>query len=188
MENQIIYYKDIYPEEFLDYFDDFKYDVGNIILKENELSIDLEKIAETINVKIKKFDQSRHSGQYDSEKREIHVNNTEPIQRQRFTIAHELGHCILNHVGISDRLIDSSDYSFTDSIRERAANRFATLLLMPKELLAMAIEQYQEEEQMSDHELENSSADKLIEKLAKKLNVSKQTMKYRLMNLGVIEG
>ena len=41
---------------------------------------------------------------------------------------------------------------------------------------------------MSDHELENSSADKLIEKLAKKLNVSKQTMKYRLMNLGVIEG
>lgn len=188
MNKKIIYYKDIFSDEFLNYFDDYKEAVGNIKLNKNELSIDLNEIAKVINVKIKSFDQNYHSGQYDSEKREIYINTTESPQRQRFTIAHELGHCVLNHDGISDRLIDSSDYSFTDSIRERAANRFATLLLMPKELLAMAIEQYQGEEQMSDHELENSSADKLIEKLAKKLNVSKQTMKYRLMNLGVIEG
>lgn len=188
MENQIRYYKDIFPEEFLEYFDDFKDDVGNILLEENELSIDLKKIAETINVKIKEFDQNRHSGQYDSEKREIYVNTTESQQRQRFTIAHELGHCVLNHDGISDRLIDSSDYSFADSIRERAANRFATILLMPTELLALAIEQYQKEEQMTDQELENSSADALVEKLAETLNVSKQAMRYRLMNLGVIEG
>ena len=39
------------------------------------------------------------------------------LKRQRFTIAHELGHCVLNHDGISDRLIDSNDYSFADSIK-----------------------------------------------------------------------
>ena len=59
---------------------------------------------------------------------------------------------------------------------------------MPTELLALAIEQYQKEEQMTDQELENSSADVLVEKLAEALNVSKQAMRYRLMNLGVIEG
>lgn len=188
MNKQIIQYKDIFPDEFLDYFDNYKESVGNIVLEENELSIDLNKIAKTINVEIKPFDWGYHSGQYDSEKREIYVNSTESNQRQRFTIAHELGHCVLNHVGISDRLTDSSDYSFADSIKERAANRFATLLLMPTTLLAMAIEKYQKEERMTDQELENSSADALVEKLSTTLNVSKQTMRYRLMNLGVIEG
>lgn len=188
MNRKVIYYKDIFPDEFLNYFDDYKEAVGNIKLNENELSINLDEIAKIINVKIKSFDQNYHSGQYDSKKREIYINTTEPLQRQRFTIAHELGHCVLNHDGISDRLVDSNDYSFADSIKERAANRFATLLLMPTELLALAIEQYQKEEQMTDQELENSSADVLVEKLAEALNVSKQAMRYRLMNLGVIEG
>ena len=40
---------------------------------------------------------------------------------------------------------------------------------------------------MTDQELENSSANMLIKKLAKTLNVPKQSIKWRLMTLGVIE-
>lgn len=48
---------------------------------------------------------------------------------------------------------------------------------MPKELLALAIEQYQKEHGMTDQELENSSANMLVKKLAKQLNVPEQNMK-----------
>ena len=58
---------------------------------------------------------------------------------------------------------------------------------MPNELLALAIEQYQKEHNMTDQELENSSANMLIKKLAKTLNVPEQSIKWRLMTLGVIE-
>ena len=88
---------------------------------------------------------------------------------------------------MSDELRYSKEYSFADSIRDRASNRFATLLLMPKELLALAMEQYQKEHGMTDQELENSSANMLVKKLAKQLNVPEQSMTWRLITLGVIE-
>ena len=40
---------------------------------------------------------------------------------------------------------------------------------------------------MTDQELENSSANMLVKKLAKQLNVPEQNMKWRLITLGVIE-
>lgn len=188
MVNNNRLYKDIFDNEFLNYFGDYKEAIGNISFENNELSVDLNKIANIIDVKINNIDSIHHSGQYDSEEKVIYVNGAEPIQHQRFTIAHELGHCILGHKGVSNRLTDGSEYSFSDSIKERAANRFATLLLMPQELLAIAIDQYQQEKGLTDEELECSSANALVESLAKMLKVSKQSMQYRLINLGVIEG
>jgi Zn-dependent peptidase ImmA (M78 family) len=52
-----------------------------------------------------------------------------PPQRRRFTIAHELGHILLGHVGQSDLI--NREPSPMDSPIEQAANVFASRLLAP---------------------------------------------------------
>lgn len=185
MGKKIIYYKDIFRKDFLSYFDEYQEAIGNIKL--NELNIDLHKIAKVIGVEIKTSNQNNQYDQYNNKKREIYIDTSQPKQLQNITIAYKLGHFVLNHDNLSDELRYSNEYSFADSIRDRASNRFATLLLMPKELLALGIEQYQKEHGMTDQELENSSANMLVKKLAKQLNVPEQNMKWRLITLGVIE-
>lgn len=167
MNNKIIYYKDIFSEDFLDYFDDYKEAIGNIKL--DKLAIDIHKIAKVIGFKIKPS------------------NKNQSIQQQNFALAQEIGHLVLNHDDISNKLIDYANYSFDDSVKYRAANRFATLLLMPENLLTLAIEQYQKKQSMNNQELENSSANMLVKTLSENLNVPEQSMKWRLITLGVIE-
>lgn len=74
---------------------------------------------------------------------EIVINGNEPINRQRFTIAHELGHIILHWKWLPGRTIDQkfaeisyrSDhvYSPSEKKREVQANEFAAELLVPLE-------------------------------------------------------
>lgn len=69
----------------------------------------------------------------------IWVKDEPPPSRQRFTVAHELGHLLLHqhgalfrdtHVGTFDRAYDET---------ERQANAFAAALLMPRFLLETGI-------------------------------------------------
>lgn len=81
----------------------------------------------------------------------IIVNAFHPATRQRFTIAHELGHYILHRHLIGTGLGDDRAYRSADTGRyrnmaigpqqETEANRFAASLLMPTEL----VKQLQEE-------------------------------------------
>jgi transcriptional regulator with XRE-family HTH domain len=98
----------------------------------------------------------------------IAVNDQHAPKRQRFTIAHELGHHILGHterfhLNLSDDTPPEHNYRF-----ERAANEFAADLLMPRRLLAGAFET-------------NSSTSAL----ASMFEVSDIAMGYRLVNLGL---
>ena len=52
----------------------------------------------------------------------IFVDSTHPAQRQRYTIAHELGHYLLGHLDDASGVYDQREY---------AAERFAADLLMP---------------------------------------------------------
>lgn len=63
----------------------------------------------------------------------IYVNSTEPLHRQRFTLAHEIGHLVERQ-----SVADDQDYSFTDyrsdagyDLHEFFADEFAGELLMP---------------------------------------------------------
>lgn len=56
----------------------------------------------------------------------IMYNNRAPLVRQRFTLAHEIGHVALDHVHLG---VDTSQ-CFKDS-REKEANAFASELLIP---------------------------------------------------------
>lgn len=75
----------------------------------------------------------------------IYVSASQPLTRQRFTVAHELGHYLLHlqdaeaeHVaGYKDRLTSllALREDRVSNPREQEANRFAAALLMPKTLV-----------------------------------------------------
>ena len=60
--------------------------------------------------------------------RTLYYNPSEPVFRQRFAVAHGLGHAVLNHPGSEDPC--SFDLRCLD-LQEQEANVFARELLMP---------------------------------------------------------
>lgn len=102
----------------------------------------------------------------------IAVNKDQFPGRQRFTIAHELGHHLLRH---HDRFhIDLADPTAVGEppgynwVHEREANEFAALVLMPASLIRESAQQ---------------SRDPRV--LAEQFAVSPLAMTYRLRNLGL---
>ncbi|MDT3438262.1 ImmA/IrrE family metallo-endopeptidase [Pseudofrankia sp. BMG5.37] len=114
----------------------------------------------------------------------IGVNSANARVRQRFTIAHEVGHLKL-HEGkrlILDRLVrvnfrDAVSSTATDR-QEREANAFAAALLMPDEAVAGSLSKLAQGRERSDTAI--------VQNLARTFDVSRQAMEYRLMNLGFL--
>ncbi|WP_375725253.1 ImmA/IrrE family metallo-endopeptidase [Arcobacter sp. KX21116] len=100
-------------------------------------------------------------------------------ERERFTLAHELGHFML-HIAPSFR----DDYISDDNIewnrdnnwdvKEMEANKFAAELLMP-------LEQIKEE----FNTIDSSDREIKIEKLSEIFKVSRQAIQFRLQSIGV---
>lgn len=100
----------------------------------------------------------------------IKINRHESPERQRFTLAHEIGHFILHRYDIGGGIIDNVLYrSNLSSRKEMEANRFAANLIMPMENLRAEIGQ-----------IGNQITDEAIVALAKKFRVSQQAMSIRL--------
>jgi Zn-dependent peptidase ImmA (M78 family) len=118
----------------------------------------------------------------------IGVNTRTSMRRQRFTIAHEIGHFILHE----DKLIvdyavrvnwrDEVSSQATDQ-QEIAANAFAAELLMPSDLVFSHLAAYAESARSNN---ESIARDDLIAQLARTFNVSTEAMGYRLINLGIL--
>lgn len=117
----------------------------------------------------------------------IGYNPNESKLRQRFTIAHELGHYFLHRE--DDKIfVDNENYyqsimfrttkqlnlSKADYQREKDANAFAAALLMPQTLMQKELKKYNGFD-MSDNSM--------ITDLAKKFEVSIPAMSYRIINL-----
>lgn len=109
----------------------------------------------------------------------IGVAKQQSKERQRFTIAHELGHLSLHeaeeiHIDKQFRVHFRSKMSSTAAdVREIEANAFAANLLMPKDFLARDVAKIE----MDFEDPEN------IQMLSDKYGVSSQAMTFRLMNL-----
>jgi Zn-dependent peptidase ImmA (M78 family) len=110
----------------------------------------------------------------------IGVNSLHHPNRQRFTIAHEIGHLVLHgldvHVDKGYRMIlrDSKSSQAVDPM-EIDANRFAAALLMPADLVRHDVRKY-------IHDVEDDAE---LKQLAKRFQVSTQAMAFRLANLEV---
>ena len=97
------------------------------------------------------------------------INSSHNSKRQRFTMAHELGHYIL-HRGKNIEFVDTTFFRSDemDSI-EYNANEFASRLLMPEDKLRKLID---------EDRIKN------IGELASRFDVSSAAMKYRVISLG----
>jgi len=66
----------------------------------------------------------------------IYVNKEHPINRRRFTTAHEIAHFILHRQFIGDGIVDDGLYrSRLSNSMEIQANKMAADILMPRHLL-----------------------------------------------------
>lgn len=116
----------------------------------------------------------------------IGVNASHPPTRQRFTLAHELGHVMLHspieeawHIdrrfGVKFR--DEVSSKGTDP-EEREANLFAAELLMPRQFVAA---------DLADEESIDLEDSVFLMRLADRYGVSLQALLFRLANLGYVD-
>ena len=108
----------------------------------------------------------------------IGVNSDEAPFRQRFTIAHELGHFYLHPQ--KDAFVDYRNHKNTKTdrvttIKERQANMFAAALLMPRKNLIRDFAKL----------AKGLSDDEVSAVLARRYEVSDDAMRFRLKNLGL---
>ena len=126
-----------------------------------------------IDLSTANFENPDVIGAYSRENRKIYVSAGDPNTRQRFTIAHELGHFIL-HDDYPEETFYRDQYAhlLTHSKHsiEQEANWFAASLLMPAEATNLY---WRDIRDISD--------------FATMFRVSISAATYRLKNLGLIE-
>jgi len=153
--------------------------------------VDVEAIAKVLGAEIRRKPAEQEISGFmyrDRDRVIVGVNGNHPRTRQRFTIAHEIGHFLLHegeklHVdgdapGYSLFRRDPKSSDGSDVI-EREANFFAAELLMPQSFL---------EKDLAEHSVVDllDPDEKVLKDLAKKYRVSVQALTFRLANLGLI--
>jgi Zn-dependent peptidase ImmA (M78 family) len=146
--------------------------------------VDVERIARQLDVKVRfePLDGGLSGALYRSAdgRAVLGVNNWHVETRQRFTIAHELGHLLMHpdELFVDGVLKRDDDSSLAIKSHEIEANSFAAELLMPRKLLL---------EEINRALGENATPDpkRLVGQLATLFDVSEQAMQFRLMNLGL---
>lgn len=100
----------------------------------------------------------------------IYVNKSHARNRRRFTTAHEIAHFILHRDVMGDGVFDDALYrSGLTNLQETEANQMAADILMPWHLLS--------------NDVTNFEGDDIVADLAKKYEVSAQSMSIRLDGL-----
>jgi hypothetical protein len=157
------------------------------------IPVDLNRVVGAYNATLRYEElEPQVSGALIAKGSEYHliVNSGHHTNRQRFTIAHELGHLRLHH-GNDDRLFidtemriyqrvgQAAQYIAPDSTttprEEREANMFAAALLMPAPMLQHAALQHNLWDEVD------------VATLARMFAVSEQAMSIRLLQLRVVE-
>ena len=146
-------------------------------LNAKTVPVPVEEIASKLNIKISRAPSKDFSGLLIRKNGSalIGVNSNEAPVRQRFTIAHELGHFFMHPR--KDAFVDYRDNK-KEIMRtpvERHANMFAAALLMPRSLL----------EKDFKNIAKNGFTEDELEKLADKYQTSEDAMRFRLMNLNL---
>lgn len=114
----------------------------------------------------------------------IGVNDHHSNNRQRFTIAHELGHYLLHeqeklHIDRRFQInLRNGNSSKGESEQEKEANLFAAELLIPNSFI---------QQDLAEVDALDLEDDSTITKLAKEYEVSVQAMAFRLAYLGYIQ-
>ncbi len=109
------------------------------------------------------------------------LNSSHTPQRQRFTLAHELGHFLLHvldpmHIDRNYVYFRSGSSALAIDPKEIQANQFAAEILMPRDFLLEDLNREKINTDLSNEEI-------LIKQLANDYNVSEQAMTIRIGSL-----
>lgn len=144
----------------------------------NSVPVNVAEIAKKADVLIKHAPSKKFSGLL---YRKGHtafmaISSSEPLVRQRFTIAHELGHFFMHPN--KDTFIEFRDNekNISRGIKEIHANQFAAALLMPRKFIEKDVKNFKN----------TGLASEEIKFLAKKYQVSEEAMMFRLLNLNLL--
>ena len=142
------------------------------------LPVDVHAIAEIMGVVVESSPRMEESGKVcrksATDDYVIFYNASDHEVRQRFTIAHEIGHIVLGHLANREECLrDPREHYSIDNFdpKERDANRFAAALLMPADAVRAAVAHMK---------------DPTLARLADLFKVSKLAMEIRLKSLGII--
>lgn len=114
----------------------------------------------------------------------IGVNSIHHIHRQRFTIAHEIGHLVLHYDRVREKVhVDKrfrvaiyynrdTQSSHGTELVEIQANQFAAALLMPETYLRSVVS--------GRYDIDDDGP---IESLSRRLRVSRQALEFRIRSL-----
>ncbi|RJO61203.1 ImmA/IrrE family metallo-endopeptidase [candidate division WS5 bacterium] len=148
------------------------------LAKVTKVPVDVSDMSRKLDIVVKYAPSTEFSGLlYRKDgKAFMAINSKDPEVRQRFTMAHELGHFFLHPQ--KDTFVEFRDSGTNSprSLKEIQANQFAAALLMPRKNLLKDIVSYQE----------TGITDKAIQALAERYQVSEESMNYRLRNLNSI--
>lgn len=150
--------------------------------------IPVEKIAESLGARLA-YEPSREGEEEvygmlyrDEGQPVIGVNSTNHIYRQRFTIAHEIGHLLFHE---RKMYVDSPTVRYRDfksglaiDKEEIEANGFAAELLMPRDFVEKSLQTIGKKK-IVDRQ-------KIVGSMSKEYKVSAQTVEFRLKNLGIL--
>lgn len=127
--------------------------------------VDVKAIATKLGVAVHQVREPGWAGaiQWKDNTPYIFLKGDDPEGRQRFTLAHELGHLFLHDDGAMFR----DNARFSGDAREAEANRFAAALLMPMWMLEPLVVR----------------TSRSLEDLAQIFGVSGEAMTYQLENL-----
>lgn len=149
-------------------------------------SVPVERVAKHLGIQV------RYSPLDDEMSGMIYIKDDVPIigvnalhhpNRQRFTIAHEIGHFVLHRELLTGQihvdhqfpiLMRDAEAALGTSDIEIEANNFAAELLVPEAMLVQAI----------GNKASDIDDDGPVVELAAKFKVSKQMMGFRIRNLG----
>ncbi|MEN2662790.1 ImmA/IrrE family metallo-endopeptidase [Lacticaseibacillus paracasei] len=128
-------YSEIYSTDFINKVNEIKSEAATGIIADQEITknfIDIEDMLKQLGFSIIKDDHLPVSGRIDGET--ILIDSSENQARQRFSMAHELGHAVL-HQRAANRTDHNDGYSLEERSSEVFANTFASQLLMPRNLV-----------------------------------------------------
>lgn len=162
------------------------------LIKKNKITsppINVEQLAKHLGLNVIAYDFGEEiSGTLviENGKGYIGYNPSHPKVRQRFTIAHEIGHFQLHNSTKNEQIFvdkdfivkyrNANNYTIAELKHEQEANAFAAALLMPKEFI---------NRELSKKSNANIHEYGLIESFSKLFNVSVHAMTYRLTNINM---
>lgn len=151
----------------------------------NDLPVGVEELAKKMGIQVLAFDLGKDvSGvlYVNQHSASIGYNPSESKLRQRFTIAHEIGHYVLHRTEREVFIDNNNRFSLVkfrssgsiDVVHEQQANAFAAAILMPQKIILQEIKNYY------GFDLSDNGT---ISELAKRFEVSIPAMSYRILNL-----